>query len=201
MKSQKSDTTKSACKAFRNRARHASRPEDDMQPPRAELTIIEQLTTSVDPGDPRTNFAILVKLEKALIDGNRLKNACTLAGLRYGDVERWMARGTTAREGTFDRLFYDFVETARAKAEARNVSHIQTAAATDWKAAAWFLEHSNPEAYGKPALLSSTFAILPSEAHVMPGSLTDEEKKAAFNGILKSHPDLIPAEFRRPFSN
>ena len=47
------------------------------------------------------------------------------------------------------REFREAVERARAEAVARNVALVQKAADDSWQAAAWWLERSRPDQYGR----------------------------------------------------
>lgn len=101
------------------------------------------------------------QLLKALQSGCDLETAANFAGLPVNDVFRWIERGQREAESqsagakpkdseaSFLELWTE-LRKARAEAVIRNVAHVQQAASKgDWKAAAWWLERSVPEKFGK----------------------------------------------------
>jgi transposase-like protein len=106
--------------------------------------------------DPKVKLLI-----QALQGGNYVDVACQYAGLAPSTVYRWVERGRNER----DRLeagqpptpsetpyveLCESVERARAQAVVANVTVIQQAArAGTWQAAAWWLERSMPNQYGR----------------------------------------------------
>jgi transposase-like protein len=110
----------------------------------------------VKTDDPKVKLLI-----QALQGGNYVDVACQYAGLAPSTVYRWVERGRNER----DRLeagqpptpsetpyveLCESVERARAQAVVANVTVIQQAArAGTWQAAAWWLERSMPNQYGR----------------------------------------------------
>jgi hypothetical protein len=106
--------------------------------------------------DPKVQLLI-----EALDNGNYIDVACSSAGLAPSTVYRWLERGRAERAAQElgnkpdpDEQQYlelcESVEKARATAVMRNVSIIQTAANSgQWQAAAWWLERSMPNQYGR----------------------------------------------------
>ena len=102
---------------------------------------------------------------KALIDalkaGTYVTTACTYAGIGRKTFYQWMDRGRTEAESRDNGNppdpkeqnyfeIWEAVEAARAAAEVRNIGLIQRAATGGtWQAAAWWLERSFPERYGR----------------------------------------------------
>jgi hypothetical protein len=103
---------------------------------------------------------VQARIINALRAGNYVETASHLAGVGRASVYRWIERGRAAleREETGDTLtedeeryavFAQEVEEARAAAMARNVTLVNTAAQTTWQAAAWWLERTNPQMWGR----------------------------------------------------
>jgi len=95
---------------------------------------------------------------RALIMGNTHTTACKLANINYDLFRRWMALGghplsATKKNDVVDpglaeepyATFARAVVEAKATAESRAVNQIIAAGDRDWKAAAWYLEKSNPD--------------------------------------------------------
>ena len=107
-----------------------------------------------DPG-------LIKRLTDALKVGNYVDDACTYAGVARPTFYLWLKRGTTERdriaagetpipaEAAYVEIV-DAVEKARAEAVVRNVHVIQNAARDGtWQAAAWWLERTRPEKFGR----------------------------------------------------
>lgn len=103
---------------------------------------------------------VQARIINALRAGNYVETASHLAGVGRASVYRWIERGRAAleREEAGDTLtedeeryavFAQEVEEARAAAMARNVTLVNTAAQTTWQAAAWWLERTNPQMWGR----------------------------------------------------
>jgi hypothetical protein len=100
-------------------------------------------------------------LLQALNGGNYIEVACSFAGLAPSTVYRWLERGRAERasqelgnKANPEEIEYlelcESVEKARATAVLRNVTIIQSAANNgQWQAAAWWLERSMPNQYGR----------------------------------------------------
>lgn len=100
----------------------------------------------------------------ALNAGTFFDDACSYAGISKSAGYEWLARGKAAREEQAEKgeqhelpgdervyaEFADAVEKARAGAVVANLAVIRTAAQKgNWQAAAWFLERTKPEKYGR----------------------------------------------------
>lgn len=111
-------------------------------------------TPTID--DPKVTLLI-----QALQGGNFVETACAFAGLNPSTVYRWLDRGSTERsrqqaghkpdpmETPYIELC-NAIEKARAQAVVANVTVIQQAARSGtWQAAAWWLERTMPNQYGR----------------------------------------------------
>jgi hypothetical protein len=106
--------------------------------------------------DPKVKLLI-----QALQGGNYIEHACHYADLHPSTVYRWLERGRNEKQAqeqgnpeTKSELPYvelcDAIEKARASAIVANVTIIQQAARNgQWQAAAWWLERSLPNQYGR----------------------------------------------------
>ncbi len=102
-------------------------------------------TSTPDPDRPRVGRrcrltpAVQEKVLVALRAGSYLESAAQLAGIGSSTLYDWLARGRKARSGQFLE-FLELVQGAIAQAEVQAVARVNTAAQTDWRAAAWWLE-------------------------------------------------------------
>jgi hypothetical protein len=92
------------------------------------------------------------KIAKHLRAGNSVKDTCDFVGIGETAFYEWIKRGDRG-----DTRFVSFAKvTRRARADGRGkcVNTIKTAAREgDWKAAAWFLERSDPVNWGRQDFL------------------------------------------------
>lgn len=93
---------------------------------------------------------IQAEIEALFRAGNYTVTVCAAAGVPRSTFNDWMKRGERDGGGPY-REFRAAIDRARAVGEARNVAQIAQAAAKDWKAAAWLLERSSPDRWGRPA--------------------------------------------------
>lgn len=115
----------------------------------------------------------VVLLIQALRGGNYVETACLYAGLAPSTVYRWVERGNNEKarqaegqspdptESQYIELC-EAVEKARAEAIVANVTIIQQAARTGtWQAAAWWLERTMPNQFGRriQAEVSATVSV------------------------------------------
>jgi len=110
------------------------------------------------------------RIVNGIRQGNYISVSAEYGGVSYATVNNWMNRGEAEqarlsypnvkplkREAIYLQFFED-VTRARAEAELRNVLLIQTAAREDWRAAAWYLEHSFTERWGSKQKIEHTGA-------------------------------------------
>lgn len=101
------------------------------------------------------------KIISALTAGNYQDTAAAYAGISTSCFYNWLERGKKERDRLAagekakktEQIFLEFVdaiESARAQAEVRSVALIQKAANDGtWQAAAWYLERSHPQRWGR----------------------------------------------------
>jgi len=106
--------------------------------------------------DPKVQLLL-----QALQAGNYVEVSCAYAGLSVGVVYQWLEKGGNEKsrianggEPDPDKATYvellEAIESARAKAVVANVAVIQQAARSGtWQAAAWWLERTNPQQFGR----------------------------------------------------
>lgn len=106
--------------------------------------------------DPRVQLLL-----QALQAGNYVEVSCAYAGLSVAVVYQWLEKGGKEKsrianggEPDPDKATYvellEAIESARAKAVVANVAVIQQAARSGtWQAAAWWLERTNPQQFGR----------------------------------------------------
>lgn len=79
--------------------------------------------------------------------GNFASVAARACGVSSSTFHRWMQRGEQQKKGPY-RLFWDACTRARARAQSKYVEVLREAAKSDWRAAAFFLERTDPEHWG-----------------------------------------------------
>ena len=89
------------------------------------------------------------ELLKALKGGTYVEDACAYVGLGVTTFYRWMNEAQSEDATDELREFRAAVEKARASAVVRNVALLQKAAEDSWQAAAWWLERTRPDHYGR----------------------------------------------------
>ena len=128
------------------------------------------------------------RLVDALVAGNTIRNACTMAGIGETTYYRWLDESDHAPEGHELREFREAVKRAQAEAIHRNVMIIQKAAPRQWQAAAWFLERRAPKEWGRRDRVemggdgSGQPIVI---ANVSKKTLTDEGALVALQSILR----------------
>jgi hypothetical protein len=103
---------------------------------------------------------VIDRLEQMLKAGNYIEVACRAVGVPGRTLREWMQRGRRS-DAPGDELYRELVErveTALAEGEVRNVAQIAQAARDNWQAAAWILERSAPERWGR---VSTRFRLPP----------------------------------------
>lgn len=89
------------------------------------------------------------KLVDAIRAGNYQETAAIYAGIGVSTFYRWMQEAAEPGASTELVEFREAVERAKAESEIRAVTLINTAAQQTWQAAAWYLERSYPQRWGR----------------------------------------------------
>lgn len=120
-----------------------------------------KLAQRIHPDAPTTYGDRIIQ---ALEAGAFFDDACTFANVSRSAAYEWLARGKDARAlveergddaklGKNDQLYLDFtdaVERARAGVVVSNLAIIRQAAQSGtWQAAAWYLERTQPQKFGR----------------------------------------------------
>lgn len=93
---------------------------------------------------------IIAKIHDGLVAGNYIDTACEYAGIAPASYYRWMKEAEADDAPELLLEFRESVKSARAEAEYRNVALIQQAAQKGtWQAAAWWLERTNANRWGR----------------------------------------------------
>lgn len=138
--------------------------------------------------DARSSLTIIETLRA----GAYIDHAAARAGVSRATVYAWLDKGKNQSTGLY-RDFLDAVMQARADAVIRNVALIQNAARNDWRAAAWYLERTLPEMYGRVRVPETPpMSSLPSTAGAVDSLDRAAELVAAMieSGIV----DLAPLD-------
>lgn len=80
------------------------------------------------------------KIIEAIRAGNYIETSAHLGGIGISTLYEWRDKYPK---------FAEAIEKARAEAEAASVALVQSAAIENWQAAAWWLERSFPDKYGR----------------------------------------------------
>lgn len=97
---------------------------------------------------PELQACIVANIE----NGNYIAVAAQSAGINKSTHSRWMSKGRNdidRGEDTIYSQYFEAVTTARAKAEVQNVFVIKSATHDTWQAAAWWLERTFPDRWGR----------------------------------------------------
>lgn len=130
--------------------------------------------TKVDP-------VIAAKIVEVLSSGATIKDTCAYVGIHIDTYYDWCNKFSE---------FSDAVEKARATAKVSSVAVIRKASQTNWTAAAWFLERSDPANWGRKDVL---FTL-----GIDPALLKELKKSADSKGV--SLPELFQ-ELINEFAN
>lgn len=115
----------------------------------SELIPITPKTGKVGAKDKRLCTETMSILIRALRAGNTKKDSCNLASISEQTFYRWLREGEDAPIESQAYQFCESVKKSVSEARNRNVVIIQKHAANNWQAAAWYLERSDPEHWGK----------------------------------------------------
>lgn len=91
---------------------------------------------------------IVDKIVRLVGVGNYMETAAATCGISKDTLYRWLKQGARQGKG-LARDLADGVYEATARCEAHDVAFMHKAAETDWRAAAWRLQHRFPERWGR----------------------------------------------------
>ena len=94
----------------------------------------------------KLNEQMVETLSRLVREGCTNKRACTIAGISQSTFYRWVNQPSTSLE----RELSDALKKASAERIHMMEQKIIAAADDTWQAAAWYLERTCPEEYGKP---------------------------------------------------
>lgn len=97
---------------------------------------------------PEVHAAIV----QALGAGSYAEDAARAAGVSPATYFRWMSEGEAdlAREEESPcREFYEAASRAKANARLAAIAHVRSHMKDDWRAAAWYLERTQPDKFGR----------------------------------------------------
>lgn len=137
--------------------------------------------------DKREDPTVVEAITKALKAGCTKKDACSLANISEQTFYRWIREGEKDSEGGVAYQFCESIKKAIAEARARNVTIIQKHAVNNWTAAAWWLERSDPESWGKRDKVEMTGADggAMEMKVISEKEITDEEITDIFNKLSR----------------
>ena len=90
---------------------------------------------------------LVSELIKYIEAGNYVTTACQAVGINRDTYYEWL------KDESKTDITDEIIQKAEAKAIARNVLIVQTAAKESWQAAAWFLERKNYRDWGRKELI------------------------------------------------
>jgi len=88
------------------------------------------------------------EIVKYIQAGNYARHACLAVGISERTYYNWIEWGEERQSGVYFQ-FMQAIKKAEAQAVARNVAVIQKAAIDTWQAAAWWLERTQYEHFGR----------------------------------------------------
>lgn len=143
------------------------------------------------PGHPtKCTPELTEEIAQILRAGNYIEVACDYVGISVGTYYNWTNRakaelksvedGTRRKVRKNEQIFVEFLKAttrARRGSEIQSVARIRKAGEEDWKADAWFLEHSMPDRWGRRNLnvdLTSGGEKIEGPVIYLPGRDEDE---------------------------
>lgn len=94
---------------------------------------------------------IQARIVSAIRAGNYIETAAAYVGISKTTLYKWMRDGARAKSGKKKEFMYA-VEKALAVAEMNAVATVKVASDKTWQAAAWHLERSHPDRWGRRAI-------------------------------------------------
>lgn len=108
-----------------------------------ELAVVEKPVVPRKPGRPsRKTPDVLETIRVAIDKGGTITDAAEAAGVGRRTIYDWLEQ---------DEDFRDFIELAKLGRRKRLLERIEKRTDEDWRAAAWILERTMPEEFGKNA--------------------------------------------------
>jgi len=92
---------------------------------------------------------LVADIGKLLTEGNTTRMACAMVGISEAAFYKHFKAGESGHGSPRQVEFVETVKKAKVTAQRRAVLLIQTAARTSWQAAAWYLERTCPEEWGR----------------------------------------------------
>jgi len=128
-----------------------------------------EVINSRNSGKGKKTPKVVSALSEAISRGLPFKTACVVAGISMQTFCVWR------RE---DPEFDEAIESAKAEGISSRMKKIEEAAAAgDWRAAAWLLEHCDPELFAKTRIQIEQTGVV-EHVHTIPKEILDEITKA-----------------------
>lgn len=108
------------------------------------------------PGRPsKLTPEVVSDLVSALETGVRSSDACAFAGISMTLFTRWLDQGAAEEKPEYVEFLHS-VNAARARGRVVAADRILKASKHDWRAAAWLLERTDRETFGKRVKMETT---------------------------------------------
>lgn len=147
---------------------------------------------------------VQTRIVEALRAGATAIDACEWAGVERSVFHDWSQRGRAYERALCDgaeiidgedRYRQFWIETSQAKAFARvrAIGFVSRAMTTDWRPAAWFLERSDPDSWGR---VNRTELSGPGGRPLEVADVTERELRlaATIHAVLEERPALPEAD-------
>ena len=156
------------------------------------------------------NEEMIAELTSVVGAGNYLDDAARYVGIGERTLFQWLSRGREAleqAEGDLDavepreKVFAQLVqalEKARSRAVVRSVALVQKAAESNWQAAAWYLERTNPKKWGR----HETYEVTGADGGAIQVEHTIKETlRAKFEAAERAALEVIESTVVEPSAN
>ncbi len=129
-------------------------PKDPKPPPEPDVPA------GTFPKEPVSNGGRPCELTEGVVKeivmgvnlGSSIELAANAAGISYATVRRWLAQGKKDEKADVESDFRSFrsaIQKAKGKRASRWLARIEEAAKESWQAAAWKLERTHPDLFGR----------------------------------------------------
>lgn len=109
--------------------------------------------------------------------GNYYETAALASGITAKTFYEWMAKGRKMPASDYGE-FRNIIEKAHAEAEARNVLIVEKAAEKSWQAAAWWLERTSMNRWGrKEAIPAENYEGIDVEIRIINNKEVSNERE------------------------